>query len=146
MAIVTTMPFGLKIQLENTTLNNPNGDLTAMLMLSTHDFEAFAEAEAVAEIVADEAVPTGYVRQKIGFATAVEIDNNGKAAISFDDTGFGLLGGALDKTIGGAYLFLDTGNDATSPLIYSVPFETDDTTDGSQYTIRWTVPTMRVSP
>lgn len=148
MAILTTMPEALLLQLAATTdgLATPIASLAVMLMSDAHDFDAAAAASFVAAVVADEVGPTNYARQPLAFAGGVTIDTDGRAQITWTDTAFGLLGGALDATIGGCYVYDDTGDDATSRLLYSSPFETAETTDGTAVTVRWGAPTARVAP
>jgi hypothetical protein len=149
MATFTAMPALLRAQLAAGT--DQSEDLitspTVLLVDAGHDFDASAGAEYVADLPSgDEVAPTGYVRRVLTFTGSVTIDSNGHAVISWTDTSFGNLGGAADATIGGAYVFDDTGDDATARLLYAVPFEATDTTDGTVYTIRWSNPTVRVTP
>jgi hypothetical protein len=148
MASYVTMPKGLAMQLSATTdgTEPPATAPTVMLMTSAHDFDAASASEYVSDVVADEAAPTSYARTALAFASAITIDSNGRAQITWTDTSFGLLGGAVDDTLGGCYVFDATGNDATSRLLYAVPFTTPETTDGTEVIIRWTNPTTRTAP
>lgn len=148
MATFTTMPKGLAMQLSSTTdgTEPPATSPTCMLMGSAHDFDASSAAEFVSDVVADEVNPTNYARQSVTFASAITIDSNGRAQISWDDIGFGVLGGAVDATLTGCYVFDDSGDDATSRLMYSIPFDEPKSTDGTVVTIRNTSPTTRVAP
>jgi hypothetical protein len=146
MAAFATMPQGLLLQLECSTASLPFTP-TIMLMVEGHDFDASASANYVADVVADEAGPTGYARQTLAFAGGPSINSDGNAVITWVDTGFGMLGGALDQTIQGAYMFADTGDDATSPLLYRIPFADPlPKTDGTVFTIRWSADTVGVAP
>ena len=117
-----------------------------ILMTAAHDFDAAVGALTISDVVADEASPTSYARQPLAFAGAVAIDGNGRAAVTWTDTSFGVLGGAVDQAIGGAYVADFTGNDATSDLLHRIPFGTAISTDGTVFTIRWQTPTARADP
>ena len=118
---------------------------TVLLVTDAHDFDAAAGAQYVSDISADEASPTNYARQPLAYATGVSIDSDGRAVITWTETTFGTLGGAVDQAIGGAYVFGDTGDDATSPLIYRVPASPPETTTGAAFVIRWQSPTVFVA-
>jgi hypothetical protein len=149
MAAFTTMRQAVLAQLSATTDGGvaPVTAPTCMLMLDTHDFAAVvASANFVSDVVADEAAPTGYSRQAVTFPAPVTWDSDGRATMDFDDVGFGLLGGGVDANLGGCYILDNTGDDATSRLLYSVPFDAVKTTNGTTVTVRWSNPAARVSP
>ena len=141
MASFVTMPKGLAMQLSALTdgTEPPATAPTVMLMTDAHDFDAASSAEFVADVVADEAAPTGYARQPLAFASGITIDSNGRAVIDWAATDFGLLGGAVDATLGGCYILDNTGDDATSRLLYAVPFDEAKTTDGTTVIIDPTI-------
>ena len=143
MAGFTAMHQALLLQAECTNTSAP-GTATVLLVSSTHDFDAAAGAFWVSEIVADEVAPTGYARQVLGFAGGATINADGNAELTWTDTAFGNLGGAVDATVGGVYVFLDTGDDATSPLTYSIPTDPAVSTDGAAYFVRWGTPTILI--
>ena len=120
---------------------------SVLLVNDAHDFDVSATAEHVADLpVVSEVSPTGYARQLLAFSGSISISSDGEAVIQWADSAFGNLGGAVDATIGGAYIFDDTGNDATARLLYQVPFAEPLTTDGTAVTVRWSNPTARVAP
>lgn len=149
MATFSAMPALLRAQLAVGT-DGSEAAITAPTLLLVdpgHDYDASASAEYVSDLPSgDEVAPTGYARQLLAFTGSISIDSDGKAVLQWTDTSFGLLGGAVDASIGGGYVFDDTGDDATSRLLYRVPFTNPDTTDGTQYTVRWGNPTASVAP
>lgn len=147
MAAFTTMRQALIIQLSCVT-DGASGKVAAprvLLVADGHDFTAALAFDTVSQLVADEIAATNYARQNLTFSGAVTIDTDGRAALDFDDTDFGAVGGGLDADVSGAYVFDDTGNDATSRLLYSVPFDESKTTDGGALIVRWSSPAARVS-
>ena len=67
---------------------------------------------------------------------AVVVAPNGRVSFVFRD---------LNR--GNTHIHSDnTGDDATSRLLYSVPFDAAKTTDGTTVTVRWSNPAARVSP
>jgi hypothetical protein len=48
--------------------------------------------------------------------------------------------------VAGCYLFHDSGDPATSPLVACVPFVTEQTTDGTDLTVAWPLETMTQLP
>jgi len=110
------------------------GPITAMLMVAGHDFAT--DPTFVAAIAGDEIAATGYTRQPLSVA-GYTVQADGRVTAEFNPTAFGLVGGTLDATVAGCYLFANTGNDATSPVYHCVPFVTDQTTDGTATTITW---------
>ncbi len=108
------------------------GPVTVMLMKAGHTFGL--NPSFVASVVTDEIVATNYARQLNTVASYTQ-QGDGTVVAAFDPTAFGLVGGALDDTISGCYLFANTGNDATSPIYSSLEFVQQLTTDGTALTI-----------
>jgi hypothetical protein len=149
MPTFSAMPAALRLQLSSVTdgSETPVTSPAILLVDSGHDFAAAAGATYVDDLPAgDEASPTGYARQALTFSGPISISSDGEAVITFTDVPFGLLGGAVDQTLGGAYIFDDTGDDATSRLLYRVPYDPQPTTDGTAFTARWGPNTARVAP
>lgn len=147
MAAFVTMRQALITQLSCVT-DGASSKVAAprvLLVADGHDFTAALAFDTVSQLVADEVAATNYARQNLTFSGAVTIDTDGRAALDFDDTDFGAVGGGLDADVSGAYVFDDTGNDATSRLLYSVPFDEAKTTDGGALIVRWSNPAARVS-
>jgi hypothetical protein len=135
MAVSQFTTEGKRAALEAITAPVPfPGPISVMLMVAGHDFAT--DPTFVAAIAGDEITATGYMRQPLSVA-GFTAQADGRVTAEFDPTAFGLLGGALDDTISGCYLFANTGNDATSPVYHCVPFVTDQTTDGTATTIQW---------
>jgi len=110
----------------------PAGPTTMMLMADGH---VFRDAETVADIVGDEINATGYARQLVSFDPAAA-QSDGTVTQLSQALSFGLVGGAVDATVSGCYLFEDSGNDATSILTASVQFVTAKATDGTELIVR----------
>jgi len=111
----------------------PAGPTTMILMRSGHVF--VTDPDTVAAIVADEIAATGYARQVVAFDPPVT-DPDGTVKQASTDTCFGLVGGAVDDTVSGWYLFEDSGDDATSIVTACVEFVTEKTTDGTELIVR----------
>ncbi len=134
MAVSSLTTEGVRVALDAITANPAAGPLTALMIVDTHDWTT--DPTYVAAIVADEIAATGYTRQAVTVA-GLTPQADGRVTAEFDPTAFGALGGALDATIGGCYLYAETGNDATSPVLFCVPFTSAQKTDGTPVTINW---------
>lgn len=146
MATFRALPQALGIQLDSVTVGGLKQVTapTVMLMADGHDFDT--SPNHVIDVVADEVAPTNYARQPLAFAGPITLDSDGRAVITWVDSSFGLLGGGVDATISGCYILDNTGDDTTSRLLYSVPFDEAATTDGTAYVVRWASPTAKTAP
>jgi len=132
----TTTTMGRRVALA--AITDPSkapspGPLTALLVDDTHVFGA--EFSFVSDIT-DEISATGYARTAVVTVDLTD-QSDGRVSAEFAATSFGLVGGALDATIGGCYLYLDSGVEATSPVVMAIPFSAPQTTDGTDLTIVW---------
>lgn len=109
------------------------GPITVILMAAGHVFGT--NPSFVAAVIDDELVATGYSRQ-LNTVSSFTQQDDGTVIATFDPTSFGLVGGALNDTVGGCYLFADTGDDATSPIYSSLEFVDQLVTDGTELTIQ----------
>ena len=139
------MPSGVSLALDCLT-SGAAFPLWVMLVDSTHDFTAAIGSLTLDQVTGDEIAATGYARVALAYATGVTIDSDNSAIITWQDTSFGVVGGALDATVGGAYAFANTGLDSSSPLLWSLPFTDPVTTDGTDLVIRWGSPTAAIRP
>ncbi len=143
MSVSVFTPEGLRLALAAITTAPTVGPLTVLLVRSGHDFTT--APTYVAAVAGDETVATGYARQAANVA-GLTTETDGRVTAEVTPTAFGALGGALDDTLSGCYLFLDTGNDATAPLVMCVPWLTEQTTDGTPVTVQWSPKTMSFGP
>lgn len=119
------------------------GPLTVLLIVEGHNFAS--DPTHVAAIAGDEISATDYTRQ-FAVVSSLTPQADGRMVATIDPTAFGKVGGALDATIGGCYLFADTGNDATAPVLMCVEFESPQTTDGTPLVIQWHPQTVTFHP
>ncbi|HET6495714.1 MAG TPA: hypothetical protein VFH61_10170 [Thermoleophilia bacterium] len=106
----------------------PPGPVTAILMADGHIFQQ--NTDTVADVAGDEISATGYARRLVSFDPFVE-QGDGSVTQRTVALSFGPVGGAVNATVSGCYLFWDSGNDATSTIFACVEFVTAKTTDGT---------------
>jgi len=111
----------------------PAGPTTMILMAGGHIFQQ--DTDTVADIVADEIVATGYARQAVSFDAPVTNADGSVTQLS-QALSFGLVGGFVNATVAGCYLFEDSGNDATSIITACVEFVEEKDTDGTELIVR----------
>jgi len=104
-----------------------------ILMAGGHIFQQ--DTDTVADIVADEIVATGYARQAVSFDAPVTNADGSVTQLS-QALSFGLVGGFVNATVAGCYLFEDSGNDATSIITACVEFVEEKDTDGTELIVR----------
>lgn len=143
MSNVSFTTEGRRVALAAVTQAPVDGPLTVILMVDTHDFTQ--DPTYVAAIAGDEIAATNYTRQ-LANTSSLTPQTDGRVVATIDPTAFGNVGGGLDATIGGCYLFADTGNDATAPVLMCVEFETPQTTDGTPLVIQWNPETATFHP
>jgi hypothetical protein len=105
----------------------PAGPVTMLLVQLGH---TFIDADTVADVAGDEISATGYTRQLVAF-DAIATQADGSVTQKSQPVNFGVVGGIVDATVVGCYLFYDSGNDATSIVWGCVEFVTPQTTDGT---------------
>ena len=111
----------------------PAGPRTVILMGDGHDFGT--DPSTVADISSGELVATNYARQLLAFDPP-STDASGVSSQQSQPLSFGLVGGAVDATVSGCYVFEDSGVDATSPVTACVQFVEAKTTDGTELILR----------
>jgi hypothetical protein len=117
------------------------GPVTMILMAEGHVFQQ--DTDTVADVAGDEIAATNYARQAVSFDAFVpQVD--GTVTQQSRLLSFGVVGGALNATVSGCYLFYDSGNDATSIVIACLEFVTPQVTDGTE--LRVTPITLNWSP
>lgn len=106
--------------------------LKAMLMKSTHT--PSKDHNTVSDVVADEINVSGYARQTVTVSGSgvTEDDTNDLAKFDGTDPVFAAL--TTGQTVGGAWVFADSGADATSELICFLD-GTDVPTNGGAITL-----------
>jgi len=87
-------------------------DIRALLTLDTHT--PLLTHAVVADVVADELTATDYARQLLP-SRFVSLAN--PTVFSGGVITWAGLGGAVNQTIGGVWIFVQTGSDATAPLL-----------------------------
>ena len=142
MAIFSPLTGALTRQLAASTLDLISP--TVLLMVQAYDFDANPGAQFVSDVAGPTTEAVGVTNYARAAASFGPITISGLKAINtWNDTSFGVLGGASNARLSGAYLFEDTGDDATSPLMYAIPFLPQPATDGTAFVIRWSAPTAR---
>ena len=132
MAIVTVTTSGRRASLQIlTTGYTPVGPTTMLLMSSGHDFSQ--DPGFVDEVAPKELMATGYARQVPAWDP---VAGSAPVTQASQATSFGLVGGAVDDTVSGCYLFEASGDDATSPILAAVQFVAEKTTDGTELVVR----------
>lgn len=118
-------------------LNLATADLRMLLVKSTYAFDA--DHNFVADVVAgaQEISVAGYARQALAAKTVTEDDANDFAYLDADDPVFAAL--VAGQTVGGAVLFIHTGNDATAQLVGFYDLA-DTLTNGGDITVQLSVP------
>lgn len=104
-----------------------------MLLVNTPPASAAAAADLnfVADVVAVELAATNYVRKALANVVVTEDDANDRALIDADDPStWASLGGALNDTIVGAWVFRQVTNDADSILWCFLDVSPDVPTNG----------------
>lgn len=131
-AVVTTRgrQASLAILTEGYT---PAGPVTMILIRQGHDFQQ--ETDTVANVAGDEINATGYARQAVSFDPPVTSDD-GTVTQQSQDLSFGLVGGFVDASVAGCYLFENSGNDATSIITACVEFADAKDTNGTELIVR----------
>lgn len=119
------------------------GPSMVILVRSGHAFDP--TFDWLSSIVADEIVATAYARQAASYKPPT-VHPDGRVTIDINPTAFGAVGGAVNDTVSGCYLFNDSGVAATSPLVACVPFASEQTTDGTDLTIPWPTGMLAMSP
>jgi hypothetical protein len=125
-AIVTTRGREASLTILTTGFT-PLGPVTMILMADGH---AFIDADTVADVAGDEIAATGYTRQVVAF-DPIDVQPDGTVTQQSVALNFGVVGGAVNATVAGCYLFYDSGDDATSIIVACVEFVTPMTTDGT---------------
>lgn len=127
-----------KYVLANGSVNLITSNVALILVANTYaGAVANAASNLVSEIASYEITTgtvSGYARQVLANKTVTEDDANGFSFFNASNVTFSSLG--TGNTVGGAVLVVDTGNDATSPLLafYDI---TDTPTNGGDITIQW---------
>lgn len=126
-----------------TTGYTPAGPTTMILMAAGHTFQT--ATDTVADVSAEEVVATGYARQVVSWDPPV-VQVDGRVTQQSQALSFGLVGGAVNDTVSGCYLFEDSGDDATSLITACVQFVEAKATDGSELIIRPITHVMATAP
>jgi hypothetical protein len=111
----------------------PSADLR-ILLVDTPPASAAAAADLnfVADVVAVEIAATNYVRKTLTGEAVTEDDANDRAVIDADNPStWTALGGALNDTIAGGWIFRQVTNDADSVLWCFLDLVPDLVTNGS---------------
>lgn len=90
------------------------------------------DSEFVSDIVADEVA--GATRQTLGTKTVTKDNTNDRSVLDAANSTFPAV--TAGSTVGGAVVFKDTGNDATSTLLFFLD-TTDTPTNGGDITISY---------
>jgi hypothetical protein len=115
-------------------VNWTSADIRCLLVDTDYVFDP--DDNFVTDLVADELSTTNYARQAVGSRTITEDDAGNRVAFDAADVVFASLGPAVGgPVIGGAVLFVHTGDDATATLIAFVDLNLQ--TNGSNVTIQW---------
>lgn len=104
---------------------------TIKVMLINSSYAHDPDHDFVADVVANEVPST---RQTLGSKTITKDDTNDRSVFDGADVTFTAVAGGA--TIGGAIVFKDTGNDATSTLLAFIDVA-NTATNGSNITIQW---------
>lgn len=111
-----------------------SGKTLKLLVVDSNDAANLDSVQYVADVDANEVVGTGYARATLANVTSYAATNGHKSYVDADDVEFvGLDLGATQ--MGAAYIFADTGNDATSELVARLNLG-DATSTGSNFLIR----------
>jgi len=131
-AVVTTKgrEASLKILTEGYT---PAGPTTMILMRDGHVFQQ--NTDTVVDVAGDEINATNYARQAVIFGAPTTSPDGSVTQLS-RPLSFGLVGGAVNDTVAGCYLFEDSGDDATSIITACVEFVEAKATDGTELIVR----------
>lgn len=111
----------------------PAGPVHMILMAEGHVFQQ--DVDTVADISGDEITATGYSRQAVSF-DALATQPDGTVTQQSEELSFGVVGGALDATISGCYLYYRGIDDANSIVIACVEFVSPATTDGTELIVK----------
>ena len=108
---------------------------TIKALLIDSDYTENPDHDYVADLVADECAGTNYVRKTLAI-TITKDDANDRVLCDAADVTWSALGADVG-TVYGVVVFKDTGNDATSPLIYFGKFSTAYVSNGADLTLVW---------
>jgi len=101
--------------------------LKALLVVSTYTFDK--DHATVSAVSASESALASYTRKSLSNPTATQDDTNDWVKFDCDDVTWTTL--ETGETIGGMWIFADSGVDSTSNLICFVDFTNTATTGGS---------------
>jgi len=96
------------------------------------DINFIADMEAHADFAEITGAVSGYARVALTTGVGTEDDTNDWALIDYDDVAFGALGAG--ETIVGAFIFIQTGSDATASVL-SIHDLTSTPTNGGTVTV-----------
>lgn len=106
---------------------------TIKAMLVGTGYTEDADHDYVADLSANESAGTNYVRKTLTI-TITKDDTNDRVVVDATDVTWTALGADVG-TVYGVVIFKDTGNDATSPLIYFGKFSTAYVSNGADLTL-----------